>query len=193
MQIYLGRSHETSYIAGSSLTYCTQTRELIYPSCGIVYLRNLTFCIKCSCSKFFFQWIGNNQSSPVFWMAAICVCNWKLAGKALCSCRSSDALLWYANSYLWFVRETKAGDGHFFSILDSKWGHLALEKKLWFGESSDSTLFILVGFFFKLKGLELGNVWIPFSPFPNSSLTEDCPIISMQLPQRALCLYFKWA
>lgn len=64
-------------------------------------------------------------------------------------------------------------------------------KKPWFGEYCDSTLFILVQFFFfLLKGVELGNVWIDFSPFPNSPLTKGCPVISLQLPQLGLCLCF---
>lgn len=52
--MYLRKSHEISYAAGSPLTYCTQTRELTYPSWGIVNLRNFTFCITfCISSKVF--------------------------------------------------------------------------------------------------------------------------------------------
>lgn len=117
-------------------------------------------------------------------MAAICVCNWKLAGKALCNGRSSDALLWYANSYLWFVRETKAGDGHFFSILDSKWAHLALEKNLWFGESCDSTRFILVLFFLNWKGLNLEMFGYAFPLFPT--------LLWLKIVPSSLCRCHDW-
>lgn len=44
--------------------------------------------------------------------------------------------LYYCDTQIvtvWFVRETKAGDGHIFAILGSKCCHLTLEKNLAWG------------------------------------------------------------